>query len=264
MLTDQQLKDFDTKGWVRLKQAFAPQAALKMQDFMWEQLGQMHGINRKDPSTWIRHFSGLNKKTRDSVYREVGTPRLFGAVDQLLGKDRWQRPPGWGGFLVSPPDSDEGPWDVINNQWHWDGDPAHQVDGINALFTLTFYSTVEPGGGGTLLLEGSHRLIVPFFRPLGPDRSGFKQKPLKRRFLQSHPFLAELNGYAPDQGDRVRRFMQEGATIDDVPVRVIEATGEPGDALFAHPSILHARSYNRAPEPRFMRVGSIGPKHEEA
>lgn len=57
--------------------------------------------------------------------------------------------------------------------------------------------------------------------------------------------------------------MQEGATVDGVPLRVVEATGEPGDAIFCHPSILHAASYNRAEVPRFMRVGGIGLKLEE-
>ena len=265
VLTEQDCKDFVDKGWVRLKEAFDPQAALGMQDFMWEELGRLHRIRRDDPSTWRcgTHWGGLNKKGRHPVYRDVAGPRLAAAADRLLGEGRWQWPPGWGGFRVGPPNAEQGPWDVIDRNWHWDGNPTGQLEETRALFTLTFYSHVRPGGGGTLLLEGSHRLILPFFRPLGPDRGGAKQKSLKRRFLQSHPWLAELSGYAPDRGDRVRRFMEEGATVDGVPLRVVEATGEPGDAILAHPSILHAASYNRAELPRFMRVGGIGLKPEE-
>jgi hypothetical protein len=33
-LTDQQLFDFDAKGWIYLEAAFASEAGLKMQDFM--------------------------------------------------------------------------------------------------------------------------------------------------------------------------------------------------------------------------------------
>ena len=72
-------------------------------------------------------------------------------------------------------------------------------------------------------------------------------------FARSHPWLAELSGKAPDQGDRIRRFMEEGAVVDGVPVRVVELTGEPGDAVLTHPAICHCRSYNCSQTPRFMR-----------
>ncbi|NKB69892.1 MAG: hypothetical protein GKR89_22700 [Candidatus Latescibacteria bacterium] len=258
MLTDDQLTHFHDKGWVRLSPAFAPEAALEIQNFMWDQLGQLHGIDRSAPETWRQSWSGLNKKTRHPVYQQVGNPTLWGAVDQLLGPDNWNPPSGWGGFLVSPPDADESPWDVTDHFWHWDGNPAAPSEQINSLFTLTLYSAIAPGGGGTLLLEGSHRLIKPFFAV--HNDGSVKRKALRRLFCQSHPWLAELSGYAPDQGDRMRRFMEEGTIIDGVPVRVVEATGEPGDAILCYSCIFHTRSHNRAQVPRFMRVCGIGKK----
>ena len=67
-------------------------------------------------------------------------------------------------------------------------------------------------------------------------------------------WLAELAGKTPDRGDRIRRFMEEGAVIDGVPVRVVEMTGEPGDAVLWHPALYHGRSHNCSSVPRFMRT----------
>lgn len=252
-LTDQQLADFHTKGWVFLEAAFSPEAALKMQDFMWEHLNQLHGIEHNDPSTWPKHWNGLNEKGQDPIYQDIASPRLCAAIDQIMGKDQWIEPRGWGAFLVSPPYTEVETWTVKDRHWHWDGNPENEIDTLQTLQVFSFFSDIKPGGGGTLLVEGSHHLIRDFVKPLGPDRSGIPQKTLKRQFPQSHPWLAELTGYAPDQGDRVRRFMEEGTIINDVPVKVIESTGKPGDVILWHPSLYHNGSYNHSDMPRFMR-----------
>ena len=252
-LTVQQLADFDEKGWVYLEEAFDPEAALKMQDFMWAHLKDLHGIDRQDRDTWPAVWNGLNQKGQDPIYQDVGSPRLYAAIDQLLGKDQWHVPRGWGAFLVSPPYAEEESWTVKPRHWHWDGNPEKEVDRMNNLSVFSFYGDVQPEGGGTLLVEGSHRLILNLMRPLGPDRGGLSKKELNRRFSKSHPWVAELTGYAPDQGDRIRRFMEEGAVIDGVPVRVIESTGKPGDVILWHPSLYHTGSYNHKDVPRFIR-----------
>ena len=252
-LTDQQVDDFNTKGWTYLAEAFPPQEALKIQAFMWEHLNELHDIERHAPDTWPQLWNGLNKQSRHPIYQAVASPRLNAAIGQIMGKDQGQHPTGGGTFLVSPPDEEKAPWDVRPHGWHWDGSPENELDTLHLFNVYTFYSAVGPGGGGTLFIEGWHRLIRALFKPLGPDRGGLSQKELKRRFDRSPPWLAELTGNAPDQGARIRRFMQEGAVIDGVPVRVIEATGQPGDAMLVHPSLYHTPSYNRTDSPRFMR-----------
>ena len=72
----------------------------------------------------------------------------------------------------------------------------------------------------------------------------------------------DLNGESPDAPDRIRRFMEETTVIDDVPVRVVELTGNPGDAVLCYGGLLHARSFNYADVPGFMRVGGAGRKGE--
>lgn len=262
-LTDQQLVDFDGKGWVHLEAAFDPEAALRMQDFMWEHLEALHGIDRHDRDTWPALWNGLNQKGQDPIYQDVGSPRLCAAIDQLLGKDQWQVPRGWGAFLVSPPYAEEEMWTVINRGWHWDANPENHVDRMNILQVFSFYGDVQPEGGGTLLVEGSHRLIRSMFKPLGPDCGGLSQKELKHRFAKSHSWLEELTGEAPDQGDRNQRFMEEGAVIDGVPVRVVESTGKPGDVILWHPSLYHTGSYNHRDVPRFIRNCGVRRKQVE-
>ena len=74
--------------------------------------------------------------------------------------------------------------------------------------------------------------------------------------------MAELTGAMPSQENRIQRFIKETTLINDVPVRVVELTGEPGDAVFCHPAIFHATSYNRAEVPRFMRVAFISKREQ--
>jgi hypothetical protein len=46
--------------------------------------------------------------------------------------------------------------------------------------------------------------------------------------------------------------MEDGSELDDVPVRVCEMLGEPGDLLLMHPLMLHAPTPNVLATPRMM------------
>ena len=81
-----------------------------------------------------------------------------------------------------------------------------------------------------------------------------KKAAIEDRFCRSHPWLAELSGKMKDRGNRTARFMEEGAVIEGVPVRVVELTGEPGDAVLWHPALFHGRSRNCTSVPRFVRT----------
>ena len=101
-----------------------------------------------------------------------------------------------------------------------------------SLGVATFYSHVGPRAGGRLIVEGSHRLLQSFFEQLKPSERLSKR--LSDRFFRSHPYFAELTGKTPPKPERVRRFMGEETEIDGVAVRVLELTGEPGDAVLYH------------------------------
>ena len=260
ILSCDEINSIEELGYLRLPQAFPRKSALEMQDFMWTELKRLSGIDRFDRSTWTKPWRRLKKTERHGIYKDVGSPRLLGAIDQLLGPGSWIKPQSWGGFLVTFPQDADNPWDVTTKHWHWDGDPGQHFNGLSSLFIFTFYSQVVPGGGGTLIVQGSHRLAMDFIRSMDPNKVSQKAKIVWNQFSKSHPWLAELTGQLPDSNDRVRRFMEETTIIDNFPVRVVELTGEPGDAVICHPSIFHTRSYNRADNPRLMRSCFIGKK----
>lgn len=263
IFTSDEMAQFKECGYLHLKEAFPRDSALAMQDFMWKELKHLNGIDRHDRTTWSIRWSGLNKTARHGIYKGVNSSRMIQAIHQLLGPGDWIHPGGRGGFLVNFPEDNDEPWDVTNSGWHWDGHPQTYSEARPPLNLFTFYSQVMPGGGGTVIVSGSHRLVMHFFDTLQPSQVRDKQKILKRRFAKSHPWFAELTGVISSTDDRIQRFMEETTMIDDVPVRVVELTGDPGDAVFFHPAIFHATSYNRAEVPRFMRVCGISKRESE-
>ena len=259
--TSQEIKDFQRNGWVRLPAAFPREAALQMQDFMWEKLAE-NGIARDDATTWNQSWAGLNHFAENPIFAPVSSPRLCATIDALLGAGTWEKPKSWGGFLVSPPHEKTGPWDVASDSWHWDGAPQDHLNGLQGLFIFTFYGEVAPREGGTLLLSGSHQLIERFFREMSPETRQKKQKALKARWVETQPYLRALSGLEGEP-NRIARFMEQETEIDGVPLRVVEATGQPGDAIVCHPSIWHAISQHHGEKPRFMRVKGLTKKSHE-
>lgn len=59
---------------------------------------------------------------------------------------------------------------------------------------------------------------------------------------------------APSPDDRIAAFMDQETIVDDVRLRVVELTGEPGDMVFCHPAMVHCGAPNRGERPRFMRI----------
>lgn len=58
-----------------------------------------------------------------------------------------------------------------------------------------------------------------------------------RAFSEWTPWLAELTGRTNDVEDRADDFMGELTEVRGVPCRVVELTGDPGDAVFCSPAI---------------------------
>lgn len=162
--------------------------------------------------------------------------------------------PEFGGRLIAVIETDGAPWTVVADGWHWDTDAAAHLDGPQSLFTFAVFSHIEPQGGGTLLLAGSHHLLDRFFAAMTPAEQAAKMKKYRERFHRSSPYLAALTGKAPYDGDRIARFMAEAGDDNGIAVQVVEVTGQPGDAFLCHPSLLHAVSANRRAVARLMRL----------
>ena len=295
-LSAEELQRYEATGWLHLRGAFSAATADRCRELMWRQLDERCGLRRDAPETWCddsRHVgsNGLNTLSADPAFGDVGSARLMAALRQLDRGDAEfvesqpssslpSPPKSWGSFLITFPRRILGsphlqpaswrlPRDGVGTGWHWDGCPAAWLDRPSkGVKVFTLFSDVAPRGGGTLLLEGSHRLLDAFFRTLPEaERAGLKQKPLKKRFNALHPWVAGLTTFAAatdgasgaaavqaaEEQQRISEYMERGTTIDGVPLRVVECCGEAGDAFLVDPTMYHSSSPNSAAVPRFMR-----------
>src|SRR5262249_51976826 len=132
------------------------------------------------------------------VFEACMTPRLAGAVEELVGAGRWKYrdvPYGWGWWPVNFHQGREQPWTVPMQGWHWDGGHfrhfLHSPE--QGILLLCIFSEIGPRGGGTLLAEGLHQIVARF---LSQHPEGLELKEAVRLCSQSHPWLAQLTGAA--------------------------------------------------------------------
>ena len=179
--------------------------------------------------------------------RPILTERVLSYARDLVSGDEVEMSPPITQFLFTAPRSYvmnhdgrwNGEWEVPRSIWHLDI-PRSRSIGPPGPEMFTFLNKVEPKGGGTLLLAGSHRLLN--------DVDYLSSKGVKRK-LKRHAYFRELTGKG--DGDR-SRFMEEVGNIDGVPVKVVELTGGPGDVYFVDLRLLHSLGANTSDQPRMM------------
>jgi hypothetical protein len=251
-LTSSDIERFERDGYLVVRQAFARADGLAMQQRWWQELGDAHGVRSDDHASWRQIPGDLKAAKRDPIQAKILTEQVRSVFDDLLGKDAWTPPRDWGRTLVTFPTP--GTWDVPTRLWHWDNPSGLHLDRPKALFVVSFIGSVAPRSGGTLVLSGSPRLLIQQERRLPESRRQESGATVWERFHRSHPWLMALTGHAPSPDDRIAAFMDDEATVDDVPLRVVELTGEPGDMVFCHPVMVHCAAPNRGTRPRFMRI----------
>ncbi len=239
------MSQFEEKGWVRLPKAFDPSG---MAEALWHAL-RAHGMRPDDPMTWKQSGGQaladkwLTKFGKSGVFAGVANHEVDAALDQLLG-DGWIEQSGrWGSPLVTFPT--EGGWDVPTGGWHLDMPPANP---LSAVRMFAYLSEVREHGGGTLIVEGSHRLATAY--------PGLHSRVVRNRLSELHPWFREL--WQPvDVERRLPVLMDEGAHVRSVRVRVVELTGSPGDVVLWHPSLFHVGAPNASSQPRLMLTHTV-------
>ena len=250
MLSPQDLASFRREGFIRVPAAFSEECALALRSEIWSEFEEEHGIRRDDRSSWRQPPRSPRRAKHHERNAELMTERFVGAISDLLGREDWTRPTNWGGFNVFFPLPAGSRWKIPTDTWHWDGSPSSE-----GLLVITFYSEVHPGGGGTLLLSGSPRLIESFYGSLSAEELARPHKVHRKLFSRWDPWLRALTGQNPEPiEDRTARFMQRATNVRDISTRVVELTGHPGDAVFCSLGMLHAVAPNCSEVPRFMRV----------
>jgi hypothetical protein len=229
-LSADEIEWFVADGVVHLPGAFPAEVAAACVDVLWG----LSGVDRHDRSTWTRPVVRIEGSGAAPLVAAINTPRLCGAVDQLVGAGRWARRHGYGTFPVRFP-SEEDPGDA---GWHVDGsfavggaEPPWNY-GLNlrsrgrALLVLMLYSDVGPDDAPTRVRRGSHLDVARALVPYG------------------------------EAGAVFTAVTDAGAAAGDHPVSA--AVGAAGDAYLCHPFLLHSATWpHRGAGPRFLGQPAI-------
>ena len=216
-------------------------------DALWRALGTAHGIRQDAPDTWRDVMPrGLARHFRPEDAADLGSTPLPGLIDDLLGRGNWDPSRAWAQPLPVFPTKDE--WDVPAKMWHLDYPVRGMTEPLFAVKMLCLLAPLEPRGGGTLLLAGSHTLLA---RRAAIGRGG-NSSDVRRHLCAEDPWLKALMSPDGSADERVQRFMVEGAVVDGVALRVVEFSGAAGDAVLFHPWLLHNVSPNCRETPRMM------------
>jgi len=79
---------------------------------------------------------------------------------------------------------------------------------------------------------------------------------IRNGLTQRYDWIRELCTFDPAI-DLVDRFMKTATRLEEVEVRVVEMTGEPGDVYLVHPLMMHAQSPNCLAMPRIVLSSTV-------
>jgi hypothetical protein len=248
---------FGPTGIIRVDNAFPADVADTITELIWSAFNRRYGIERERPETWQRKFRkrALDRVSTAPVFDEILTDRLATTVDQVLGSGAWDWPTTWGDFLITFPNA--GSWTLPTGGWHQDWSFATDCDPPRWVKAFVFLNDVKPGGGGTLVVTGSHRLNSRYGGRQIVGDSGHVSKADRRRVFGECSYFRDLRKYGDDQTRR-HRFMARETSADGIALQVVELTGRPGDVVLIHPWLAHTVAPNAATAPRFMRAPVFG------
>ena len=231
---------------------------------IWRVLEERHGMRSDDPGTWVAGgVRGIGDVNQEPEFRPFGSPPIENALDVLLGKGTWRRPSGWGQVLVTFP-ARRWSWnslfqnqvDVTEISWHTDFPYDVAPDQLSGVQVFCLLVDLDPGGGATLVIEGSHRVVRNFVRKAEPATLS-TMKRARKALLKSDPWFARVT--RAESLDRPEDWIaSRGGTVGGVPVAIKELVGKAGDVYLTHPWLLHSISPNCNATPRMMCTQRIG------
>ena len=247
-LTSDQRAEFEARGVLRLPGFHGLDTVAPMAAAIWADLTARLGMARGRPETWTTpmpaHFQAL---TGRGVFNALGSPDLRRLANALLGEGAWDEPRLWGQPLVTLPT----PRPVLPRpSWHFDLPGAAYQPPLPGLRVFTVLEPLGPGGGGTLVVTGSHRLALDLTRAAGPISSPVLRKTLRA----ADPWLTAVIDAATDQ---VGALMAAPAVVGGIPLAVEQITGEPGDLILMHPLMLHGVAHNGSDRVRMMVTSTV-------
>ncbi|MBB3036383.1 phytanoyl-CoA dioxygenase family protein [Hoyosella altamirensis] len=231
-LSDEQIEQFITEGYVRVDHAFPRRLATQGRARMWRDIN----AEPRDPSTWTEPVVRLWVYWQKPFREAANTPILHRAFDQLAGKGRWARRGALGTFVVRFPSAK----DPGDTGWHVDASFPGPNSGpsdddfsdwrVNvtsrgrALLMLFLFSDVSDDDAPTRIRAGSHHDIARLLAPAGDEGLGFD---LDVSVSEGRPEVA--------------------------------ATGPAGTVYLCHPFLVHAGQPHRGATPRFLAQPGLEP-----
>jgi ectoine hydroxylase-related dioxygenase (phytanoyl-CoA dioxygenase family) len=249
ILTSEQLEAYERRGVLRLEGLLSGEAVRRAREAMLRRLAQIglwrDGAWRFGDAPRPRWPDrGISAKAIGNKHADVEAllqePALAAAVDALLrgrtvDRAMSKRPQ----VLFSLPNAAAWP---VPHEWHADS-PRLASGESPGVQLFTFLDTVEPRGGGTLVVAGSHRLLNDgrFIRPGDVPR-----------LLGREDFFRELFCAAPTSAEDRACVLAKTGRVGDVALELIELTGAPGDAYLIDLRVLHSAAPGDADRPRMM------------
>jgi hypothetical protein len=238
---------FEQTGIIRLPKAFPRDAADAMLDAVWGYVERKTPLRRHDATTWEPpRISFKNLKRNRAFGALVDNPPVRSALDGIFGADRWRASQKGPQVLMTVPSAP--PWVLPHRLWHMDTDferPPWPTFGVKLFACI---APLRPGGGATLAISGSHRLVGRFGPTLAAGRRGGNQVTWGR-MMQQDPWLDDLRRAGPEP-ERTRRLLGAPHDANGIEVEIVELCGEPGDVFVTHLQVFHCAAPNVADTPR--------------
>jgi hypothetical protein len=253
----QLVEAFWRTGIVKLTGVFSEESAAAMREAVWQGWADTYGVRRDDRSTWsaVPAFKTVKAAKRHPSFLDVLGEDLRTLADVLIGPG-WSTANGFGNLLASFPNADRWHLPGADGLWHSDFLYRTAMDPLPGLRVFAVFGDVPPGGGGTLLVEGSHLMVERFVRER-PELAMGRAKTARAACHTSNDWLHELTHGDGHDPTRPQRFMTAITDIDGIPAQVIEACGRPGDVYVCHPWTIHCAPPNANDQPRFLRSPTL-------
>ena len=238
---NRELQELEEKGLTRLDYRIEDSVVAPIRDRILQKLSETESSNQQGnaKSAKVKNLS-KNKNIMGPLIPQALIEKLNELVDhRALVKS----PPHHQILLTLPYQKVMGGqctnWEIPSNIWHTDVPRAKSL-GIPGIQIFVFLDQVKSRSGGTLLVEGTHRLLN--------NHAHMSSKRFKQ-LLKREPYF---NNLMDNQKPNLNSLLTEYDQVDGVPVKVTELTGQPGEVFVADLRLLHTLSDNTSSQTRIM------------
>lgn len=235
--------ELHARGVTKLRGLLSKADVILARDLIYETATE-HGLYT--PTGWLRSENrfgyakpfrtALKALSRSDNFPNLVSEALIELAEELLGERVTPLPPGQQILFTLPGTAS---WSVPKDVWHVDLPRLGKL-GPPGLQMFTFLDDLQPKGGGTLVLAGSHRLLNTEYVT--------KSKDLKRLLRKEDYFRILFDkGRAP-----IIDLEDTAGSVDGVDLEIVELTGQAGDVFLMDLRTLHAPAPNNSETARLM------------